>query len=290
MPVQDLAGRQAADRRVVHPRGFLRPEHLYFEPHGPQHRRDHPRQGGDDRSRCHERAYGRSAPHHAGLVVARACEFRDPARVDAQSRAAERLRTSWAPAHRALPSIACRWTRARRAVRLPADPGRPGRRYGPDGGARQSNSAGPAPRWAHRAGAAAAPDPQARPPDGGVHVQSELSAPRSRGQHGALNGRDGRISITWRIDQLAAERLLTLVWQERDVKMDATMPKRGGFGMELLSRSLPYDLEAETDVDLCSDRMRFELRMPLKEIQPRLSASCRTGCKFPGDHALHSYP
>ena len=81
-----------------------------------------------------------------------------------------------------------------------------------------------------------------------------------------VNGRDGRISITWRIDQLAAERLLTLVWQERDVKMDATMPKRDGFGMELLSRSLPYDLEAETDIDLCSDGMRFELRMPLKDL------------------------
>jgi len=84
-------------------------------------------------------------------------------------------------------------------------------------------------------------------------------------KHGALSGRDGRISITWRIDQLAPERLLTLVWQERDVKIDATMPKRDGFGMELLCRSLPYDLEAETDVDLRSDGLRFELRMPLKE-------------------------
>ena len=32
--------------------------------------------------------------------------------------------------------------------------------------------------------------------------------------------------------------------------------RRDGFGMELLCRSLPYDLEAETDVDLRSDRLR----------------------------------
>ena len=49
------------------------------------------------------------------------------------------------------------------------------------------------------------------------------------------------------------------------MKIDATMPKRDGFGMELLCRSLPYDLEAETEVDLRSDGLRFELRMPLKE-------------------------
>jgi hypothetical protein len=35
--------------------------------------------------------------------------------------------------------------------------------------------------------------------------------------------------------------------------------------MELLSRSLPYDLRAETKVDLTPDGLHFELRMPLPE-------------------------
>ena len=37
-----------------------------------------------------------------------------------------------------------------------------------------------------------------------------------------------------------------------------------GFGMELLRESLPYDLNAATEIDFNPDGLRFSLRMPLK--------------------------
>ena len=42
-------------------------------------------------------------------------------------------------------------------------------------------------------------------------------------------------------------------------------PKREGFGMELLRRSLPYDLQAETKVELKRQGLEVHLDMPLRE-------------------------
>jgi PAS domain S-box-containing protein len=79
-------------------------------------------------------------------------------------------------------------------------------------------------------------------------------------KHGALRGdAPGRIDVRWETER--EPPALELSWQESGVTVERT--EREGFGMELLRRSLPYDLQGETEVELRPDGLRFLLRMPL---------------------------
>ena len=82
-------------------------------------------------------------------------------------------------------------------------------------------------------------------------------------KHGALSSERGTISIRWRRDRGANGEQLGLLWEEQGVDIAAGDEPSEGFGMELLRRSLPYDLQAETTVELRPNGLRFELSMPL---------------------------
>ena len=81
-------------------------------------------------------------------------------------------------------------------------------------------------------------------------------------KYGALGAQHGRIFIHWDWLQQDGSRMLRLVWEENGVDMPAEEPKRHGFGLELLKRTLPYDLRAETRVDFRPAGLRFEMTMP----------------------------
>ena len=77
-------------------------------------------------------------------------------------------------------------------------------------------------------------------------------------KHGALTDGKGRIRVGWTHD----DDRLVLKWKESGVDHNGRKLEREGFGMELLKRSLPYDLQAETTVELEPDGLRFMLDMP----------------------------
>ncbi|WP_410965933.1 hypothetical protein, partial [Salmonella sp. SAL4438] len=56
-----------------------------------------------------------------------------------------------------------------------------------------------------------------------------------------------------------------LSWTESRVEVDGKKLDREGFGMEMLRRSLPYDLQAKTQVELRPDGLHFEMSMPLSK-------------------------
>jgi two-component system CheB/CheR fusion protein len=81
-------------------------------------------------------------------------------------------------------------------------------------------------------------------------------------KYGALSALNGSLSVHWeRIDEPEAARL-HLEWLERGLD---TEPRRDreGFGHEMLLRTLPYDLAAETSIEFTSDGMRFIMDLPL---------------------------
>lgn len=82
-------------------------------------------------------------------------------------------------------------------------------------------------------------------------------------KHGALSTPSGRIHIGWRTESNGDGERLSFQWKESGLRLAEGEPPREGFGMELLRRSLPYDLGAETELKLEKDGVRFELRMPL---------------------------
>lgn len=82
-------------------------------------------------------------------------------------------------------------------------------------------------------------------------------------KHGALVSDRGKIRIRWRKEGLNGSEMLILDWSESGVDIDTGGVRREGFGMELLRRSLPYDLQGTTEVELRETGLRFELRMPM---------------------------
>lgn len=90
-------------------------------------------------------------------------------------------------------------------------------------------------------------------------------------KHGALASSDGTISVSWRVEGEDGARRLQLVWQEQHDNGGAGEAERQGFGMELLTRYLPYDLAARTNLEFSPGGLRFTLAMPLKPFEQRSS-------------------
>ena len=90
-------------------------------------------------------------------------------------------------------------------------------------------------------------------------------------KHGALNGARGRLDVRWQILDRASKPSLELTWVESGVELDqhTADPLRQGFGRELLEHALPYQLDAETKLELGEDGMRFRLSLPLRNNQGR---------------------
>ncbi len=85
-------------------------------------------------------------------------------------------------------------------------------------------------------------------------------------KHGALSGGLGKLSVQWeRKGADGSGEQLVLRWNESEVDLSDRPADADGFGMELLRRSLPYDLQAETEVELTAGGLRFRLEMPLRE-------------------------
>ena len=97
-------------------------------------------------------------------------------------------------------------------------------------------------------------------------------------KHGALNGARGRLDVRWQILDRAKKPHLELTWVESGVELDqhTADPLRQGFGRELLEHALPYQLDAETKLELGEDGMRFRLTLPLRNNQGRKTMKVST--------------
>lgn len=76
-------------------------------------------------------------------------------------------------------------------------------------------------------------------------------------KYGAYSGDEGEIHVSW---GLSSGRLV-IEWREKGVMLtDKPGPK--GMGLDLLLRSLPYDLDAETDISFQSDGFFCRISLP----------------------------
>jgi PAS domain S-box-containing protein len=83
-------------------------------------------------------------------------------------------------------------------------------------------------------------------------------------KYGALGTSHGAVKVSWTRDGADGGERLDFLWEEqgRDRTLVAD-EERSGFGFELLERTLPYELDAETKIDFLPEGLRFTLRMPL---------------------------
>ncbi|MBR0649248.1 PAS domain S-box protein [Roseomonas terrae] len=67
-------------------------------------------------------------------------------------------------------------------------------------------------------------------------------------KHGALGQASGKLNVTWRIEHLNGAPHLVLDWHESGVAMPPARSVRPGYGTELISAALPYQMGAETEL------------------------------------------
>jgi two-component sensor histidine kinase len=90
-------------------------------------------------------------------------------------------------------------------------------------------------------------------------------------EHGTLGTNAGRIEVSWSVVGTEPDTSLLLTWTEFGSSPNGE-PARRGFGTEVLTRMLPYDLKAETDLVFGPDGLRCTLRFPLPNGVGRIGA------------------
>jgi PAS domain S-box-containing protein len=82
-------------------------------------------------------------------------------------------------------------------------------------------------------------------------------------KYGALSRAGGTLSVRWTVEQRDGTALLRLGWEEGGMDLPPEKPSRRGFGMELLERSLPYELDAVTRAEFRPTGFIFTMELPL---------------------------
>ncbi|AMK26119.1 MULTISPECIES: PAS domain-containing sensor histidine kinase [Sphingobium] len=85
-------------------------------------------------------------------------------------------------------------------------------------------------------------------------------------KHGALSQDSGRLKICWRLEPgRGSVSRLYIDWLESGVTMPPAdgLPRRSGYGLELLEHALPYQLSAETSFELLPDGVRNIIVLPV---------------------------
>lgn len=84
-------------------------------------------------------------------------------------------------------------------------------------------------------------------------------------KHGALSVPDGRVSLTWQIDNLGSDPVFHLHWKESGGPAVET-PTRKGFGELLVRRIAPRDMAGKSEVRYDAAGFEYELQAPLREL------------------------
>ena len=91
-------------------------------------------------------------------------------------------------------------------------------------------------------------------------------------KYGALGQSGGRIEVAWCIEPPAEEGRpdwLRFTWTEYGVRVDEG-PRRGGFGTELITARVPYELRGEGRMDLKETGVAAMIRFPLAGRAPSI--------------------
>jgi two-component system CheB/CheR fusion protein len=89
-------------------------------------------------------------------------------------------------------------------------------------------------------------------------------------KHGALAHRNGgKIAVSWQVNGDREDERLVFEWTETNSNGQIPKQTRQGFGMELLTQILPYDLEAKTNLEFQKRGLHFEMDLPTEHLVER---------------------
>ena len=106
------------------------------------------------------------------------------------------------------------------------------------------------------------PDVQLQPRAGQVLALAIHELAVNAVEHGASGAGDGRIEIAWGVAGGEVDTPITITWKELGLTGVAE-GSRQGFGREVLTRTIAYELKASTTLAFEADGLRCTLRFPL---------------------------
>ncbi len=82
-------------------------------------------------------------------------------------------------------------------------------------------------------------------------------------KYGAIGQALGQLAVTWRVEAADHDtQRLTIDWHETRVAMPDRPPARQGYGTELITRALPYQLQATTAFEFTSGGVHCRITLP----------------------------
>ncbi|MBB3909548.1 PAS domain S-box protein [Sphingomonas desiccabilis] len=84
-------------------------------------------------------------------------------------------------------------------------------------------------------------------------------------KYGALSGEHGWIDVRWALLGGEGKPLLSLIWSELGVSIDGA-PSRQGFGTELITQRVPYELQGTGTMEFRPTGLVATLEFPLEDI------------------------
>jgi two-component sensor histidine kinase len=85
-------------------------------------------------------------------------------------------------------------------------------------------------------------------------------------KYGALSGEEGRIEVSWKVEDAALEPLFSLCWAERGGPHVAA-PTHRGFGTTVVTKMVEMGLDGKTDLDYAPTGLIWRLTCPLRNVQ-----------------------
>lgn len=83
-------------------------------------------------------------------------------------------------------------------------------------------------------------------------------------KYGAFSRASGRLAVGWEIKEREGSRWLILQWSERGVPIVDVVPRRQGFGSDLISRRIPYELKGKGSFVLEPGGLHSQIEFPLR--------------------------
>ncbi|MBE1529452.1 PAS domain S-box-containing protein [Sphingopyxis sp. OAS728] len=84
-------------------------------------------------------------------------------------------------------------------------------------------------------------------------------------KYGAVRAPSGRVDVHWSRLSRDGSEWLELVWAESGVRIEPKPDRRKGFGTELVTRRVPYELRGEGELTHDPDGVRCRIAFPLNE-------------------------
>jgi PAS domain S-box-containing protein len=82
-------------------------------------------------------------------------------------------------------------------------------------------------------------------------------------KYGALACHGGHVTVRWSFEEKHGSRWLRLAWIESGVTLLPAAGARSGFGTELITRRIPYELQGHGEVKLAAGGVRCMIEFPL---------------------------